>query len=142
MQREHRLTGQESFSNIRKYGRGVANQFLVLRIHPNGLDTSRYAFLTGKRIGNAVIRNRMKRRLREAVRASDVKTGWDAIFIARRGSGTADYRQLEESVVNLLSRTNLLEDRAHHSSLPSSLNSNPAEGMTQPLSPTSGAVQH
>ncbi len=109
MQRSQRLTGQKNFSNIRKNGRGVTNQLLVLRIYSNGLDTSRFAFLASKRIGNAVTRNRLKRRLREVVRSTKVKIGSDVLFIARRGSGDASFPHLREAAMTLLRRARLLE---------------------------------
>lgn len=46
--------------------------------------------------------------MREAVRLSLVKDGWDAVFIARRGSERAGYRQLQQATENLLRRTQLL----------------------------------
>ena len=109
MQRTQRLTGQKNFSNIPKNGRGVTNRLLVLRTHPNGLSISRFAFLTGKRIGNAVTRNRLKRRLREIARATDVKTGLDIIFIARRGSAEANFQLLKNAATDLLGRSGILE---------------------------------
>lgn len=109
MQRRFRLTGTKRFSQIHQQGRSVANNLLVLRLLSNGLEESRFGFMVSKRIGNSVVRNRVKRRLREAVRLNQVKGGWDAIFIARRPSASARYQQLEQAVFSLLRRTHLLE---------------------------------
>ncbi len=114
MQQSSRLTGSKRFSQIHRLGSSAANRLLVIRYLPNGLDQSRFGFLTSKRIGNAVVRNRVKRRLREAVRGSRVKCGWDAVFIARKGSGQAGSEELRRAAHSLLRRGQLVEpeDRA------------------------------
>ena len=108
MQRRTRLTGSRRFSQIHREGSSAANRLLVIRFLANGLDESRFGFLVSKRIGNAVVRNRVKRRLREAVRNSPVKAGWDAVFIARKGSEKANYQELEQAADNLLRRSRLV----------------------------------
>ena len=85
----------------------MANGLLVMRVLPNGLNWSRFCFVTGKRVGNAVVRNRIKRRLREVVRNSTTAAGWDSVLIARKGAGEADFKQLERAVHNLIRRTRL-----------------------------------
>jgi ribonuclease P protein component len=62
----------------------------------------------GKRTGNAVNRNTIKRRLREAIRHTSVKAGWDVVFIARARSRNASYHQLKASATSLLRRADLL----------------------------------
>ena len=109
MQRRHRLTTSKQFSQIHREGLSIANRLLVVRVLANGLDHSRFGFLVSKRIGNAVVRNRVKRRLREVVRLTPVKPGWDAVFIARRDINQADFQQLKQSAENLLRRTQLVE---------------------------------
>ena len=109
MQRRQRLTGSKRFSQIHEEGSSAANRLLVIRYLANGSDSSRFGFLVSKRIGNAAVRNRVKRRLREAVRLNPVKAGWDALFIVRRGAGTAKYRELKEATENLLQRANLVD---------------------------------
>ena len=108
MQRRLSLTGSKRFSQLYHEGSSMVNNLLVVRVLPNGLDRSRFSFQVSKRIGNAVTRNRVRRRLREAVRLTPVKAGWDAVFIARRGAEKAKYQQLKQSTDNLLRRTHLL----------------------------------
>lgn len=108
MQRRSRLTGNKRFSQIHQEGSSAANRFLVIRFLPNGLDRSRFGFITSKRIGNAVVRNKVKRRLREAVRRSRVRAGWDAVFIARTGVEKVGYRELQQAANSLLRRSQLV----------------------------------
>jgi ribonuclease P protein component len=108
MQHRHRLTGSKRYSQIHTEGTSVANRILVVRFLANDLDHSRFGFLVSKRIGNAVVRNRVKRRLREAVRHHSVESGWDALFIARRGIERATYQQLKRAAGNLLIQTRLV----------------------------------
>jgi ribonuclease P protein component len=110
MQRRQRLTGSKRFSQIHIGGSSTANRLLVIRYLANGSNCSRFGFLVSKRIGNAAVRNKVKRRLREAVRLNPVKSGWDAIFIVRRGAGSAKYQDLKDAIDNLLQRANLVDD--------------------------------
>jgi ribonuclease P protein component len=54
----------------------------------------RYGLVAGKRIGNAVKRNRIKRRLRAAVRESVLTPGFDYVLIAGPGVATASFPSL------------------------------------------------
>ena len=87
----------------------MANRLLVIRFLSNGQDHSRFAFVVSKRLGNAVTRNRIKRRLREAVRQCRLRGGWDAVFIARRGAQDASYRELSRAAHNLLRRSKVAD---------------------------------
>ena len=109
MQSRHRLTTSKQFSQVHREGLSIANRLLVVRVLANGLGHSRFGFLVSKRIGNAVVRNRVKRILREVVRLTPVKPGWDAVFIARRDTSQADFQQLKQAAENLLRRTQLVE---------------------------------
>ena len=112
MQRRHRISGAKRHSQIHREGVSAANRLLVIRYLANGLDHSRFAFVVSKRIGNAVVRNRVKRRLREAVRERSVSSGWDAVFIARMGVQNASYRELSRATWNLLRRSRIVAGEA------------------------------
>ena len=74
MQRKHRLTSGKRYSQIHSESKGRANRFLVIKSLPNDLNETRFGILVGKRIGNAVARNRTKRRIRESLRQTSVET--------------------------------------------------------------------
>lgn len=107
MQQRSRLTRSSRISEVHRYGSSTANRLLVLRYLSNGLEHSRFCFVVSKRIGNAVIRNRVKRRLREAVRSRPVDPGWDAIFIARAGIRKAGFQEIQQAAESLLKRASL-----------------------------------
>ena len=110
MQQRRRISGQKRHSQIHNEGTSAANRLLVIRYLANGLDRSRFAFVVSKRVGNAVVRNKVRRRLREAVRSRSFLEGWDVVFIARRGIERATYRELDQAARNLLRRTRILRN--------------------------------
>ena len=108
MGRERRLTRPRDFAAVRREGKGSSDRFLVLITRPNSLEVSRFGFSVGKRVGKAVVRNRVKRRLREAASASHIREGWDLLFIPRVGAANVDYHRLRRSVATLLKRAGVL----------------------------------
>lgn len=111
MRREDRLRRNEAFQRVRQQGKSVANRWLVLLWAPNSVGRSRFGFAVGKKLGKAVRRNRIKRRLREVVRIhlreGQIAPGWDVVLIARGAATGASYHTLAAAVDELLAKAGL-----------------------------------
>ncbi len=109
MDKRERLKARKDFVAVYRKGRAWANRLLVLRALPNGLPNTRRGFVVSKRVGKAVVRNRLKRRLREGLRSLTTVTGRDLVFLARPPAAQASYHDLREAIADLLSRARLLD---------------------------------
>ncbi len=102
------LTKSEQYALVYNKGSSWTSNLVVMKALPNGLTFSRYGFSVGRRVGGAVVRNRVKRRLREILRLLPLEPGWDIIFIARSNAASAGFAGLKKAVHGLLSRAGLL----------------------------------
>ena len=109
MRKELRLRRRRDFDAVFQQGRAWHNELLVLRSVPNALEHNRYGFVTGKRLGGAVIRNRLRRRLRESIRVLPAQPGWDVVVSAKKPAAGANFQELNRSVVDLLSRAGIVD---------------------------------
>jgi ribonuclease P protein component len=82
----------------------------VLRALPNNLDHNRYGFVTSKKLGGAVVRNRTRRRLREIARETPARDGYDVVLSAKSVAASAEFAQLRESVAKLMAKGGLLDE--------------------------------
>ncbi len=103
-----RLTRQEEFARVMRQGRVQSNHLLLLRVAPNQLETSRFGYSISKQVGTAVVRNLVRRRLREVARHMPVKSGWDMVISARKASATASFDALKASFEGLTRKAGLL----------------------------------
>ena len=88
-------------------GLRIARPGFVLLARPNGTDTMRVGFTVTKRIGNAVVRNRMKRRFRALARTilpDEGLPGHDHVLIGREGGIERDYATMEGELRAALAR--------------------------------------
>ena len=104
------LTRTAQYRLVYNKGGSWLDRLLVLRALPNGLEYSRYGLTVSRRLGTAVERNRVKRRLREILRQLPLKPGWDLVFIARPPASKVKFDELQHSVGKLLSRARLLTE--------------------------------
>ena len=112
MRRKYRLKSSLDFQSVYTKGRSVANKAAVLYVLPQkpSVDPTRVGFAAGKKLGKAVVRNRMRRRIREAVRLlwTRVKPGYLLIVIARQGAKDMPFQQLQTRVTELFERAGVL----------------------------------
>lgn len=108
MDRESRLTKRSDFAAVYRGGRAWAHPLVVLRTIHTGSDRSRVGLVVSKRLGKAVIRNKVRRRLREALQRLPLEQGWDIVFIARPPAQQASFWELAVALEQLLTRAKLL----------------------------------
>lgn len=109
MRKEQRLKKNRDFSRVHNDGLSFVSRLLVMRAIRSGLPIARFGFSVGHRTGTAVVRNHVKRLLRESVRQEATKQGWDIVFVARRPTATARYQEIRQSVHSLLQKATLLD---------------------------------
>lgn len=112
--RAHRLRRNADIRHVRHTGHRRSHPFLHLFASSSGGNRARFAIAVSARIGGAVVRNRVRRRIREAIRRQldNVQPGWDLLFVARDKAATASYQELESAVADLLARAGALRSRA------------------------------
>jgi len=106
-----RLKRSQDFQRIRDQGRHFRGGLLSLNVLGNDLPNNRFGFVISRRVGNAVVRNRVKRRLRAAVRIrlNELAGGFDIVVIGHTAAATASYRELDARLVELLQKAGLLD---------------------------------
>ncbi len=115
MRGDNFLNKTRQFDIVYNGGKSWAGKEIVLRALPNELGASRFGFVVSCRLGKAVVRNRVKRRLREIVRQIHVQPGWDIILIARVPAIETNYKNLEKSVRKLLLRAGIIGENESYS---------------------------
>ncbi|QYR21706.1 ribonuclease P protein component [Paenibacillus sp. sptzw28] len=113
MQRKLRLKRREDFSRIYRNGKSFANsQFVVYWSRQLKAEPFRLGVSASKKIGNAVVRNRMRRLVKEIVRhnADRVVPQLDFIIIVRKPAVGMKMKELEKSILHILKRAGLLKN--------------------------------
>lgn len=104
------LSRPQEFTAISERGTTRSTSLLSVRFLRTDLETVRFGMATSRRIGGAVVRNRVRRRLREALRAMQptFRPGWDVLIIARPAIVEADHAALVGSLRRTLERGGVL----------------------------------
>ena len=92
---------------------GHANSYLVLYARKNRASANRVGVTVSKKLGGAVVRNRVRRRLREVYRLNEMKfaPGWDIVVVARSRCVTAPFETLTRAYLSLAEKAGILEEK-------------------------------
>ncbi len=106
------LKKNSDFRRLYARGKSAANPYLVLYCRPNRMDRCRYGYTVSTKLGGAVVRNRVRRRLREIVRlnAHRMRPGCDVVLVARSRAVGCDYRRLEEAYLSACKKLSLMKE--------------------------------
>jgi ribonuclease P protein component len=104
------LSRPQDFTALQREGRTASDPLLVAKVRRTDLETTRFGFSTRRKIGGAVVRNRVRRRLREALRAMapSFQPGWDVLIIVRPAVVDADQDALVGALGRLLRRAGVV----------------------------------
>jgi ribonuclease P protein component len=112
VEKKHRLTKRAYFERVYRYGKSTANhQFVVYYMKRAGEEPFRLGVSVSKKLGNAVVRNRVRRVIKEIVRlnADRIAENYDLILIARKPVIEMDYKAIEKSLLHVLKKAMLLQ---------------------------------
>lgn len=112
MHKKLRLRNRADFGRVYRYGKSFANrQLVVYWANRPEIEQFRLGVSVSKKVGNAVIRNRMRRLIKEIVRLNKDKLldHVDIVFIVRKGALDLGYGELEKSVLHALRKASLLK---------------------------------
>ena len=116
MNKQKKLLKTTDFNDVRKRGRSWSDRNLILVVAKresfNSNEHTRIGFIASKKIGNAVVRNKCKRRLRELISKIEIVNGFDLVFIARKSIVSSRYDEIQASVISLLKRAKLIKSTA------------------------------
>ena len=107
------LKRKKDFNKVFNRGKSTASRFLVIYWYPNNKEINRYGFSISKRIGKAVVRNKLKRRLKEIIRRfleDSCLTGYDIIIIARNPVNDLDFEGLKDDLTRLFKKADLFKN--------------------------------
>ena len=101
------------FRRLYQKGASAHSGCMVLYCRRNRLDHNRLGITVSVKLGQAVVRNRYRRRLREVYRLNKdkLRPGWDIILVARGRTGEASWKELNNSFCKLCRKLDLLEDK-------------------------------
>ena len=89
------LRKQKDFSRVYKKGKSKGSKYVVVLYRNNNLGYTRTAFVSSKKVGNSVQRNRSRRLMRESYYSvrNNIKEGYDIIFVARNNINDAGMKE-------------------------------------------------
>lgn len=117
MQKRYRLSRREDFAAVYRKGKSAANyQFVVYYCPRPENEKIRLGVSVSRKVGKAVVRNRIRRLVKEIVRkliGQDlIRPGYDLVIIARKAAAEQDYAAMEKSLRHVLARAELLRQPA------------------------------
>ena len=107
-----RLRKNAQFSEVYSEHRSFADKYFVMYVRKNGELFNRVGVSVSKKIGNSVVRHRVKRLVKEAFRNSEkmFNSGLDIVFVARKNAAEMTYEETVKSLMGLAASHHILSE--------------------------------
>ncbi|ERJ12540.1 ribonuclease P protein component [Haloplasma contractile] len=112
MKKEYMIKKNYDISYIIKKKNSVANKYFVMyKLQNKQTEHFRIAVSVSKKIGNAVVRNRLKRQIKSVIYNNrfHINKNYDILIIARKGIEDLEFSKLQESLINCLKKAKLYD---------------------------------
>lgn len=111
MSKTGRLRKNHEFRYVYNAGKVYANNLVVMYIVLNKTSCNKTGFSVSKKVGKSVIRNKVRRRMKESYRLNSgrIKKGYNIVFISRVKANSASYAEIEKAMLSLFRRARILE---------------------------------
>ena len=108
------LKKNSDFRRLYAKGKSSVNRYLAVYCRRNGRGVNRHGYTVSAKLGGAVVRNRVRRRLREIARLSapTLKSGWDIVVVARARCVGAPYGELDRAYRSACGALGLVKEEA------------------------------
>lgn len=105
------LKKNSDFQKVYKRGKSYANRYLVLYVLKNGTECNRIGISVSKKVGNSIVRHRLKRLIKEAYRLQEniFYSGLDIVVIARMSAKDISYKKTESALLHLAGLHSILK---------------------------------
>ncbi len=106
-----RLRKNAQFSEVYRLQNSFADRFLIMYVRKNGESFNRVGVSISKKVGNSVVRHRIKRLVKEAFRNSEemFNSGLDIVIVAKKSAAEMSYKEAEESLMGLAASHRILK---------------------------------
>lgn len=104
------LRNTRQFGQVYKKGKSIVNRQVVMYYVKNQSEINQVGFSVSKKVGKAVVRNRVKRLMKESYRANaeNIKVGYDIVFVARVRVKDSSYQEVEKAMLHCFKKSKLL----------------------------------
>lgn len=111
MKKSYRVKKEKDFQTVFTTGKSIANRKFVIYQTPNTKEHYRLGLSVSKKLGNAVTRNRIKRRIRHIIMELDERLiTCDFVVIARKGVESMDYQDMKKNLIHVLKLAKLYRE--------------------------------